>query len=86
MVNKKTKPYHEVCDIENEGGKMTWLRLVSDKKGEALYNRVANVKCPCSVKDLLLFVCFFYLNGCLLVGRKVGILSLKILSHVQGWH
>jgi hypothetical protein len=33
LINKLTRPYHEVCDIENEGGKMTWLRLVSDKKG-----------------------------------------------------
>ena len=33
LINKLTLPYHEVCDLENEGGKMTWLRLVPDKKG-----------------------------------------------------
>ena len=33
LINNITRPYHKVCEVEDEGGKMTFLRLVPDKKG-----------------------------------------------------
>ena len=33
LVNNITKPFHKVCEVEDEGGKAVWLRVVSDKKG-----------------------------------------------------
>ena len=33
VVNNITRPYHTICEVEDEGGKMTWLRLVPDQKG-----------------------------------------------------
>ena len=51
LINKLTRPYHEVCDIENEGGKMTWLRLVPNKKGR-WNDPMTNVNIMCHNDEL----------------------------------
>ena len=51
-----------------------WWQLWNFKKCEAKLNRLAYA---------FFFVC---LNGCLPEGTKVGILSLRNLPHVWGWH
>ena len=33
VINNITRPYHKICEVEDEGGKMTWLRLVPNGKG-----------------------------------------------------
>ncbi len=33
LITEITRPYHKVCDVEGEGGKASWLRLVPDGRG-----------------------------------------------------
>ena len=32
-MNNITKPFHKICEVEDEGGKAVWLRMVPDKNG-----------------------------------------------------